>query len=247
MDTLLEQAQELACDHIATGHYACIEQQGTRYVLKCGKDKNEQSYFLYRLQQYHLNKLFLPLSSMTRSEVEEYARKRKLPSAQRKKSQDICFIADNDYPRFLNDYLESTPGPIMDQQGKILGEHKGIHAYTIGQRRGLGISAPHPWYVIRIDAENKTVIIGEEKDVYRQELIASDLNFIPFDRLAQKMQVQAKPRYVSALSPAYIEPISETEVKVAFSAPQWALTPGQSVVFYQDNVVVGGGVIQEIP
>lgn len=247
MDMLLEQAEELGCHYVATGHYACAEQQDSRFLLKRGKDRNEQSYFLYRLQQHHLKHLSLPVGNMTRNHLETYARKKGLPSARRRKSQDICFIPDNDYPRFMEKHIKSEHGLIKDKHGKVLGEHKGIHAYTIGQRRGLGISAPHPWYVTRIDAKSNTIIVGEEKDVYTQGLIAGDLNFIPFDRLEEKMQVQAKPRYVSKLSSAIVEPVSDKEVKVVFSKPQWALTPGQSVVFYQDDVLVGGGVIQKIP
>jgi tRNA-specific 2-thiouridylase len=245
LDVLLQEVHDLSCDHVATGHYARVGPKNDRYILKRGIDQNEQSYFLYRLQQYHLQYLLMPLGSMTRADVEAYARERGLPGAQRHKSQDICFIPENDYPQFLQNYMTFQPGPILDVRGKVLGEHKGISAYTIGQRRGLGISAPQPLYVMRIDVMNNTIVVGEEKDIYGTALIAGDLNFIPFDTLEEKMEVKAKPRYVSKASPAVIEPVSGKEVKVVFSKPQWALTPGQSVVFYKNDVLVGGGVIQE--
>ncbi|MBN2621599.1 tRNA 2-thiouridine(34) synthase MnmA [candidate division WOR-3 bacterium] len=245
LDVLLQKAYDESCDHVATGHYARVEQKHDRYVLKRGIDQNEQSYFLYRLQQHHLQHLLLPLGSMVRADVEVYARERGLPGAQQQKSQDICFVPENDYPHFLENYIIPQAGPILDARGKILGEHKGISAYTIGQRRGIGISAPNPLYVMRIDAINNTIVVGEEEYIYGTELIASDLNFIPFNTLEEKMEVDAKARYVSEASPAVIEPLSDTEVKVTFSKPQWALTPGQSVVFYKDDVLVGGGVIQK--
>jgi tRNA-specific 2-thiouridylase len=245
MELLHDKAHLRECDHIATGHYARIEERNGRFVLKRGADRNEQSYFLYRLQQECLRELILPLGEKTRTDVETFARKRDLPSARRSKSQDICFVSNNDYPGFLANYIPRKPGPIIDRDGNVLGEHKGIIAYTIGQRRGLGISAAHPWYVIRIDEKRNAIIVGEEKDVFGLELIAGDLNFIPFDRLERTLRVQAKPRYVSALSPADVEPVSEGEVRVSFTAPQWALTPGQSVVFYQDEVLIGGGVIKQ--
>jgi len=247
MGTLLEKANKLKCDHVTTGHYARIKMEHGRYILKRGIDRNEQSYFLYRLRQCQLKDLLLLLGDMTRAEVEAYARKRDLPSVRRQKSQDVCFVPGNDYPLFIKDYMTFRPGPIQDRRGKVLGEHKGIAAYTIGQRRGLGISASHPLYVFQIDAENNVIIVGEEKDLYASAMIASDTNFIPFDTLEERMEVCAKPRYVSALSPAVIEPINEKDVKVIFSEPQWALTPGQSVVFYRDDVLVGGGVIQQVP
>lgn len=244
-DVLVEKAQELGCSRIATGHYARIHKRNGGTTLMRGADRNEQSYFLYRLQQHHLQNLLLPLGGMTRDKVEAYARDRGLPGARRRKSQDVCFVPDNDYPGFLKKYRTLTPGPILDTQGNIFGTHKGIVAYTIGQRRGLGISAPHPLYVLRIDAQNNAIIVGEKKDVYGTKVIAGDLNFILFDVLDEAIGVYAKPRYVSDLNPVRVEPVSNTEIRVIFSKPQWALTPGQSVVFYQDDVLVGGGVIRE--
>lgn len=244
-DGLIEKAQEYSFSFIATGHYARVQERDGRTILMRGVDRNEQSYFLYRLRQEHLHDLLLPLGDMTRSEVEAYAEKVSLPGARRGKSQDVCFVPDNDYSGFLNEYLTSRPGPILDIQGNILGTHKGIVAYTIGQRRGLGIGASTPLYVVRIDTKKNAVIVGREEDAYGTEVIARDLNFIPFDTLAGNMDVCAKVRYVSGLSPAVLEPISDNEVRVTFTEPQWALTPGQSVVFYKDEVLIGGGVIQQ--
>jgi tRNA-specific 2-thiouridylase len=242
---LREKARAGGCDHIATGHYARVEERDGRFVLNRGKERNEQSYFLYRLQQECLRELLMPLGEKSREEVEAYAHDRNLPSARRSKSQDICFVPNNDYSGFLKSRMIMKPGPIKDRDGHTLGEHKGISAYTIGQRRGLGISAPHPWYVIHVDTEHNTIIVGEQEEVYGCELIASDLNLIAFDRLEEKIYVQAKPRYVSELSAADVEPISDMKVKVSFVKPQWALTPGQSVVFYQDELLIGGGIIQK--
>jgi tRNA-specific 2-thiouridylase len=244
LNVLLEKAEELSCESIATGHYARIAGANNRCILKRGADKNEQSYFLYRVKQRHLERLSLPLGDMARPEVETCAQSRHLPGARQKKSQDICFIPDNNYLAFLSRYVPFKPGPIKDTSGKILGEHKGIWGFTIGQRRGLGISAAYPLYVIGIEAESNTVIVGPKKDAYASVAIVTDVNFIPFDTLAKKVNVKAKPRYLAELSPATIEPVFSNEVKVTFAEPQWALTPGQSVVFYDDDILLGGGIIK---
>lgn len=247
LGVFLERARELSCDKVATGHYAGVTQEGNLFLLKRGVDKNEQSYFLYRLQQHHLERMLMPLGSMKRVEVEAYAKKNDLPSASYDKSQDICFVPDNDCPSFLAQYIDSKPGSIVDTKGKILGKHKGICAYTIGQRRGLGVSAPYPLYVLRIEPETNTIVVGKEQDIYSQELLATDVRLIALDTVTTKLAVHAKPRYVSPLQPATIEPSSNRKIKLVFEQPQWALTPGQSVVFYQNDTLVGGGVIERIP
>ena len=245
-DLFVRAAEKMGIEKIATGHYAQIEEKDGRFLLKRGNDKNEQSYFLYRLNQQQLSQTILPLASYTKQQVRKLAKKFHLATVARKKSQDVCFIPDGNYVSYLKKFLLPTPGPIMDKHGKVIGKHKGIFSYTYGQRRGLGISHTHPYYVIKIDAQNNAVYVGEEKDVYTSHLIATDVHFIPFDILEKPLDVMAKPRYVSPGHAATIEPLDEQRVSLTFKQPQMALTPGQSVVFYQDDVVVGGGIIEEI-
>ncbi|MCX7995565.1 MAG: tRNA 2-thiouridine(34) synthase MnmA [candidate division WOR-3 bacterium] len=241
----LKKAQEMGFDMIATGHYARIVTSDGLHLLKRGKDKNEQSYFLYRLNQSQLSKLFLPLGDYTKEEVREIARKFKLPAAHRKKSQDVCFLPDIDYTTFLKDIVSIQKGPIYDKDGKKIGEHKGIFNYTWGQRRRIGISGKEPYYVIKIDPVNNAIYVGKKQDVYKKSLIAEDLNFIiPID-VEKPLKVQAKVRYVAPLSPATVC-IKDKTAEVYFDKPQWAITPGQSVVFYKDDTVLGGGIISEV-
>jgi tRNA-specific 2-thiouridylase len=242
----MEKAQEMGIRFMATGHYASIEQKNGRYLLKQGVDKNEQSYFLYRLEQTQLAQTLFPLGQYTKERVRAVAHKHNLPTAQRKKSQDVCFIPDGDYGSFLKERITAHPGPILDNKGHQIGEHKGIIHYTIGQRHGIGISHKHPYYVTKIDVDNNAIYIGKKGEVYNHQFIVCDLNFIPFDTLEQRIAVSAKVRYFSPLSEAIIEPIGKDQVKVAFKKPQWAITPGQSAVFYQGDVVVGGGIIDVV-
>jgi tRNA-specific 2-thiouridylase len=244
-DLLLKKTKLKGIENLATGHYARVEEKNGRCLLKRGKDKNEQSYFLYRLSQEQLSKTVLPLGEFTKEEVRKMARKYDLPTAKRKKSQDACFIPEGDYASFLRKLLPEKPGPVVNPQGNIVGQHKGIFHYTIGQRHGLGISHKHPYYVTRIDAENNTIHVGNRKEVFKRELIASDLNYIPFDNLEQSLEVTAKVRYFSPLNKATIEPVHDNTVRVIFEKPQWAITPGQSIVFYQDDLVIGGGIIEK--
>jgi tRNA-specific 2-thiouridylase len=239
----MQKAQEISINYMATGHYARIEKKNSRYILKKGIDKNEQSYFLYRLDQKQLSKTLFPLAQYSKDEVRAVARKRKLPTAQRKKSQDVCFIPGGDCTSFLKSRVPDNPGPILDKEGKVVGEHKGIIHYTIGQRHGIGISHKYPYYVTKIDPQRNTIHIGQKEQVYKKEFITTNLNFIPFDTLDQNIRVAAKVRYFSPLSEATVEPIGHDKVNVAFKEPQWAITPGQSVVFYRDELVIGGGII----
>jgi tRNA-specific 2-thiouridylase len=242
----MKKAHQIGIGHMATGHYAGIEQEHGRYVLKKGIDKNEQSYFLYKLNQVQLSKTIFPLAKRTKDEVRTIARTRKLPTAKRKKSQDVCFIPDGNYTSFLEDRIRQNPGPILNSEGTQIGQHKGIIHYTIGQRHGIGISHKHPYYVTKIDAAKNAIYIGERKQVYKKELIARDLNFIPFDTLEQCITASAKVRYFSPLSEALVEPMGDDNVRVKFKKPQWAITPGQSVVFYQEDLVIGGGIIDKV-
>ncbi|MGQ9533961.1 MAG: tRNA 2-thiouridine(34) synthase MnmA [bacterium] len=241
----LNRAMEMGFEKIATGHYAQIEKQNDIFLLKRGKDKNEQSYFLYRLTQAQLKKVILPLGVWTKDETRKYAGSLKLPTARRKKSQDVCFLPDMDYTTYLKNEISESPGPIYDKNGKKIGEHKGIFHYTWGQRKGIGINDRDPYFVIKIDAMNNAIYVGKRQDVYRKTLIASDLNFIyPFD-FDRPIKVLAKTRYFSQLCPAVVYP-ENGKAKVSFERPQWAPTPGQSVVFYQEDTVLGGGIIEEV-
>jgi tRNA-specific 2-thiouridylase len=244
-DLLLQRTNMKTSSDIATGHYARIEKKNGRYLLKRGIDKNEQSYYLYRLDQKQLSRTILPLGGYTKDEVRNMARKYGLPTAQLTKSQDVCFIPEGDYAAFLRRSLPQASGPVVNGQGKIVGHHNGIIQYTIGQRHGLGISHERPYYVTRIDAGNNTVHVGSREDVFKRELIATDLNFIPFDTLDRALEVTAKVRYFSPLSEACVQPVDKDSVKVSFKKPQWAITPGQSIVFYQHDLVLGGGIIDK--
>ena len=242
----MKKVHQIGIGYMATGHYAGIEKKHGRYVLKKGIDKNEQSYFLYKLNQDQLSKTLFPLAKRTKNEVRTIARTRKLPTAKRKKSQDVCFIPDGNYTSFLEDRIHQIPGPILNSEEKQIGQHKGIIHYTIGQRHGIGISHKYPYYVTMIDAVKNAIYIGEKKQVYKKEFIARDLNFIPFDTLEQCITVSAKVRYFSPLYEALVEPMGHDKIRVTFKKPQWAVTPGQSVVFYQRDLVIGGGIIDKV-
>ena len=244
----LERARRLGADFVATGHHArvAVDPAGLRYVLKKGKDRaKDQSYFLYRLGQAQLARVLMPVGDFVKAEVREMARRRGLPVAEKTESQETCFAPLGDYPEFLAGRapLAFRPGPIKGLDGRILGEHKGIGNYTIGQRRGLGISAPRPLYVIAIDAPRNTVVIGQERDLYRKKLLASDIHLVSGGKLEEPVMVKAKIRYKHQEARALVTPISTRRVRVEFDRPQRAITPGQSVVFYRRHVVVGGGII----
>lgn len=242
---LLEAARRYDCDMVATGHYARIQYDSTgkRYLLKKGLDTlKDQSYFLYGLKQDQLAHAMFPLGGMTKKEVRELAHKMQIPTADAGDSQEICFVAD-DYRDFIKDRVQYKIGPVEDTQGNVLGRHRGLPFYTIGQRRGLGISSTHPLYVLGLDVESNRLLVGSNSDLYHQSLIAVDSNFISIADLTQPMQVMAKIRYRATASPALISKVGG-EVRVDFDTPQRAVTPGQSVVYYQNDCVVGGGIIK---
>lgn len=246
---LLEKAGELGADIIATGHYARIEKNSdnSRYLLKKGVDqRKEQSYWLYSLNQEQLRHSMLPIGNLTKERVREIAGELQLPVSARPESQEICFIPDNDYPKFLKERIPEAakPGPILDKEGTILGEHKGILFYTIGQRRGLGISAREPRYVIAVSLEKNAIMVGSRQELYGSELVAFRLNWIAIDKPRQPLTVSAKIRYLHQEAEAVVTPVDEDRVRVKFHQPQLAITPGQAIVFYHGDTVVGGGVIE---
>ncbi|MGI6037157.1 MAG: tRNA 2-thiouridine(34) synthase MnmA [Limnochordia bacterium] len=243
---LLEKAKGLDAQYVATGHYVRVKQVGDRYLLYKGRDiGKDQSYALYNLTQEQLAHSLFPLGDFTKEETRQKAAQLGLRVASKPDSQEICFIPDDDYRRFLRDYAPETlqPGPIVDAEGRVLGEHQGIAFYTIGQRKGLGISAPHPLYVHDIIPETNTIVVGPDALVFGNSLLVEDPNFISIPQLEGPLEVEAKIRYNVEPAPAVLRP-SEEGVVTEFLQPQRAITPGQSAVWYQGDLVVGGGIVK---
>lgn len=246
---LLDRAKRLGAERLATGHHARIVRDAAsgRVLLKKGRDgEKDQSYFLYRLSPSQLGRVLMPVGDFTKPEVREMARRWKLPVAERLESQETCFAPVGGYGSFLAGRAPEAfrPGPIVDKSGRILGRHKGIGQYTIGQRRGLGVSSSGPLYVISIDARQNAIVVGPESDLYCRSLEASSLRLIGLKSLEGPITVRAKIRYKHEPSRAVVKPLSRGRVAVEFERPQRAITPGQSVVFYRRSVVLGGAVIE---
>lgn len=247
-DVLLNKAIELNAQKIATGHYANIEYDNNiqRWLLRKGIDeKKDQSYVLYAMTQNQLAKTLFPLGKMRKTEVREFAKKFDLLVADKPDSQEICFIPDNNYARFLTKFsnYQPIPGSILNTQGKIIGKHPGIIYYTIGQRRRIGIASKEPLYVIQIDALHNNIIVGEEKDVYQKRFQVINLNLISIKKLQESITASVKIRYTHTPDLAQIIP-KNNRVEVNFSEGQWAITPGQAAVFYDNDIVIGGGTIE---
>jgi tRNA-uridine 2-sulfurtransferase len=260
---LIDRADQLGADFIATGHFARIERSSerefalfenqsrltsaaTRYLLKRGRDaRKDQSYFLFSLRQDQLARAIFPLGEKTKSDTREVARHCQLKTADKEESMEICFVPDNNYGGFLQsaNLVQKTLGDIVDLHGHILGQHDGIAFYTIGQRKGLGITTSKPVYVVELDAENNRVVVGDDSALDRDEFVADRCNWHPFDKLMEPIEVTAKIRYNHPGTPATISPLENNRVKVKLHTPQRAITPGQAAVFYQDDLVVGGGWI----
>ena len=244
---LMEAALGLGCDCIVTGHYAQVGlNESGRYILKKGADATkDQSYVLYSLSQQQLARIRFPLGSLYKQQVRSLASGMGLSNAQRRESQDICFIPDGDYAGFITEYI-GTPqrkGRFVDVEGNDLGENKGIIHYTIGQRRGLGLSMPHPPYVIDIHPEDSTVVIGRDDMLYSKTLQLQGINLIPIDSLDQPLKASVKIRYRHTEQPATVTQIDDDSLLVKFNEPQRAITRGQSAVTYDGEIVIGGGVI----
>jgi tRNA-specific 2-thiouridylase len=245
---LRERAGEMGADFIATGHHARVERDGNtgNYLLKKGADtRKDQSYFLCQLTQEQLSHTLFPIGNMTKASVRQMARELDLPVAERPESQEICFIPDNNYTGFLKDHLPqaSQPGPILDREGNTLGQHRGILAYTVGQRRGLGIAAAEPLYVTAIEPDRNAVVVGTKEQTYGTELVTGDLNWIASARPERPIRVKARVRYRHAEAGATVSPLDDNSVYVKFTRPQPTITPGQTVVFYDGDTVIGGGTI----
>ena len=245
---LIDRASQLGADFVATGHFARIDKSadGTRYLLKRGRDsRKDQSYFLFSLRQDQLARTIFPLGDKTKGDTREVARHCQLKTADKEESMEICFVPDNNYGGFLEQtgLAQRHRGEIVDQRGQVLGHHDGIEFYTIGQRKGLGITTPKPVYVLALDAESNRVVVGDDSALDRDEFIAERCNWHPFDRLTEPIEVTAKIRYNHPGTPATLTPLENGRTKVKLQVPQRAITPGQAAVFYQDDLVVGGGWI----
>ena len=243
---MLDFALKNGFQKIATGHYARVEREGDRFILKKATDiSKDQSYVLYSLTQHQLSHLLLPLGGLSKAQIREKAEKSGLVNATRPDSQDICFVPDGDYASFIEktDGFVSQKGDYVDINGTFLGKHEGVINYTIGQRKGLGIVLGKPQFVIDKNAQTNTVILGDEDLLFKTEVLVKDVNFIPFGRLEKEMNVKAKLRYRHKESPCAISPLENGKVKIVFSDPQRAPSAGQAAVFYDGNTVVGGGKI----
>ncbi len=248
---LLEKAKTLGMDYLATGHYArCwYDSQRGRYLLAKGLDANkDQSYALFSLTQGQLAHILLPLGDYTKEQIRSLAVRYNLPVAQKSESQDICFIPDGDYRQYLQTKVPGgiRPGPIVDKEGRILGEHRGLPFYTVGQRKGLGLAMGKPYFVVALDSQRNAVIVGPREDLQRQTLYAGDNNYILWRELPSKARIKAKIRYRAPEALATWEPLPQGRAQLEFDEPQRAITPGQAVVYYQDDLVVGGGIIEPV-
>jgi tRNA-uridine 2-sulfurtransferase len=252
-DQLLIVAQQIGAEALATGHYARVEfdDASGRWLLKRPADASkDQTYFLFGLTQEQLSRTLFPLGNMTKPEVRELAKKHGLALADKPDSQEICFVPGGDYKNFIDAYLaeegESLPdtsGELVTSDGKVVGEHAGIHNFTVGQRKGLGVATGSPLYVIQIKGDAHQVVVGNSEDLYVRSLRAHRVNLISVEGLDQPMRVTVKIRHRHEAAPAMLEKSGDDEVLVTFDQPQRAVTPGQAAVFYDDDVVVGGGWI----
>jgi tRNA-uridine 2-sulfurtransferase len=253
-DQLLIVARQIGADRVATGHYAQVtfDHRLGRWLLKRPTDRSkDQTYFLFGLTQEQLSRSLFPLGGMTKPEVRELARKHKLVIAEKPDSQEICFVPGGDYKAFLEAYLSEqgsspteTAGEMVTTDGKVIGEHAGVHNFTVGQRKGLGVATGSPLYVIQIKNDTRQVVVGKDEELYSRTLRASRVNLISTADLHQSMRVAVKIRHKHQPAAGVIEALGAEEVRVTFDEPQRALTPGQAAVFYDGDIVVGGGWIE---
>jgi tRNA-uridine 2-sulfurtransferase len=247
-------ALSLGCEKVATGHYARVayDAEAHRHRLFRGRNpQKDQSYFLWELTQEQLSRSLFPLGEMSKPEVRDVARTRQLAVAEKAESQEICFVPDGNYAGFIDRYLEAEgetdrlpgAGEIVNSRGEVLNQHGGIHRYTVGQRRGIGIANERPLYVISIDAEKNRVVVGEQDELLREEFTAAGVNWIAFAEPAAPVRAEVRVRYRHAAAPATITPQENGRVSIVFDEAQRAITPGQATVFYRGDEVVGGGWI----
>ena len=247
-------AVSLGCEKVATGHYARVDFDAAtnRYRLLRGRDsQKDQSYFLWELNQEQLSRALFPLGELSKNDARQAARENQLAVAEKKESQEICFVPDGDYAGFIDRYLEAeaqtdrqpASGDIVTSSGAVIGTHNGIHRYTVGQRRGIGIAQPRPLYVLGIDSNSNQVIVGGDDELLRSEFTAAGVNWISFDEPAEPVRAEVRVRYRHTSAAAVISPLKEGRVRVAFDEAQRAITPGQATVFYRGDEVLGGGWI----
>lgn len=247
---MYEKAKELGCYYVATGHYAKTEysEKYGRWILKKSNSlKKDQSYVLWNIPKELIEHIIFPLADYEdKEEIRQIARDNNLKVANKPDSEDICFIPDGNYKKFLetNSDIKPKEGNIVNSKGEILGKHTGLYNYTIGQRKGLGISYKVPLFVIGFNKYKNEVIVGEENELYKKNMKVKDINLLLFDKLDKEIEVDVKIRYSSKPAKATIKQISDTEIEVEFEEPQRGITPGQSAVFYIEDVLVGGGKIQ---
>ena len=246
--TLISRARKLGAEFIATGHYARIDKDPTtqRQRLRRGLDaRKDQSYFLFSLRQEQLARALFPLGELSKNDTRTIARDSQLKTADKEESMEICFVPDKDYGAFLQkaNLVQKHQGDIVDRQGTVLGKHDGIEFYTVGQRRGLGLTSPHPLYVVELDPVANRVVVGEAGDLDASELVIERCNWIPFEAPEAGMEVTARIRYNHPGTAATVTPLDHGRARVRLHEPQRAITPGQACVLYQDDLVLGGGWI----
>jgi len=245
---LLDRARQLGAERVATGHFARLEKSGDggRTLLKKGRDaRKDQSYFLFSLRQHQLERALFPLGEKTKQDTRAAARERQLKTADKEESMEICFVPDNDYGKFLfaANLVQRQRGEVVDLRGNVLGHHDGVAFFTIGQRKGLGLSSPKPLYVIELDAARNRVVVGDDSALERDSFNVERCNWIPFDEPPGELEVAAKIRYNHPGTPATVRPLCGGRASVRLHEPQRAITPGQACVFYEGDLVVGGGWI----
>ena len=246
---LLERALLLGYDYLATGHYARVklDEASGKYRLLRGRDRSkDQSYVLYQLGQHQLAHLLLPVGEYDKSSIRRSARQAGLINADKSDSQDICFVPDGDYTRFLQEYggVKMIPGDFVDRAGHVLGRHKGLPCYTTGQRKGLGVSAGKYVYVLRKNAQDNTILLGDNEELFTSVLTADRVNWISGETPASPLRVTAKTRYSQTEAAATVHPLPDGRIRVEFDVPQRAITAGQAVVLYDGEQVLGGGTIE---
>ena len=250
-DLLLQQAKALGCEYIVTGHYAKIrrdESTGRYLICKAEDAAKDQSYFLYSLNQHQLQHVLFPLGELTKAQARQIAQEQGFLNAKKRDSQDICFIPDGDYRAFMEQHTgkKLCPGSFLDMDGNVVGTHIGAAGYTLGQRKGLGLAMGEPVYVCEKDMQKNTVTVGPNEALYHKTLLADDWNWLTIESLAQPIRVKAKTRSRQMEQDATVYPLDNGFVKVEFDEPQRAITPGQAVVLYDGDAVVGGGTIRNV-
>ena len=243
---LLRSAKNFGADYIATGHYANIEKINDKFVMRKGKDdKKDQTYMLYTLTQERLKHILMPCGKFFKDEVREIAKKIGMDIHNKKDSEEICFVPDGNHGKFISEFVDIKEGDFVDKQGNFLGKHKGIVYYTIGQRKGLNLSLGKPAYVIKICADENKIVIGDKEDILFENVIIDTVNIISGEELSDGIDVQAKVRYQAKQSSAKVFKLDGERLKIVFSEPQLAVTKGQSLVFYDNDILLGGGIIGE--